>query len=128
MMLDARGDQHRSERRGLRAIGRGGGGPQQPAKHVWRARIILATAEGCGTAEIMRRAGSRSPVCGAGKNGSCARVSSACCATRTTVSEVAATHWISSTGSPWHARKADRVLAERSCVQVLLISSAVEVA
>jgi hypothetical protein len=25
-------------------------------KHVWRARIILATAEGCGTAEIMRRA------------------------------------------------------------------------
>jgi hypothetical protein len=26
-------------------------------KHVWRARIILATAEGCGTAEIMRRAG-----------------------------------------------------------------------
>ena len=27
-----------------------------PQKHVWRARIILATAEGCGTAEIMRRA------------------------------------------------------------------------
>jgi Homeodomain-like domain len=26
-------------------------------KHVWRARIILATAEGCGTAEITRRAG-----------------------------------------------------------------------
>src|SRR5512132_3144972 len=26
-------------------------------KHVWRARIILATAEGCGTMEIMRRAG-----------------------------------------------------------------------
>ena len=25
-------------------------------KHVWRARIILATAAGCGTAEIMRRA------------------------------------------------------------------------
>jgi hypothetical protein len=25
-------------------------------KHVWRAQIILATAEGCGTAEIMRRA------------------------------------------------------------------------
>ena len=25
-------------------------------KHVWRARIILATAEGCGTGEIMRRA------------------------------------------------------------------------
>src|SRR5262252_2074439 len=28
-----------------------------PQKHVWRARMILATAEGCGTAEIMRRAG-----------------------------------------------------------------------
>jgi hypothetical protein len=26
-------------------------------KHVWRARIILATAEGYGTMEIMRRAG-----------------------------------------------------------------------
>ena len=28
-----------------------------PQKHVWRANIILATAEGCGTAEIMRRSG-----------------------------------------------------------------------
>jgi hypothetical protein len=26
-----------------------------PQKHVWRAKIILATADGCGTAEIMRR-------------------------------------------------------------------------
>ncbi len=25
-----------------------------PQKHVWRARIILLTADGCGTAEIMR--------------------------------------------------------------------------
>ena len=30
-------------------------------KHVWRARIILATVEGCGTAEIMRRAGVSKP-------------------------------------------------------------------
>src|SRR5215813_11195097 len=30
-------------------------------KHAWRARIILATAEGCGTAEIMRRAGVSKP-------------------------------------------------------------------
>ena len=30
-------------------------------KHVWRARIILATAEGCGTTEIMRRAGVSKP-------------------------------------------------------------------
>jgi hypothetical protein len=30
-------------------------------KPVWRARIILATAEGCGTAEIMRRAGVSKP-------------------------------------------------------------------
>jgi transposase len=32
-----------------------------PQKHVWRARIILATGEGCGTAEIMRRAGVSKP-------------------------------------------------------------------
>ena len=30
-------------------------------KHVWRARIILATAEGWGTAEVMRRAGVSKP-------------------------------------------------------------------
>ena len=28
-----------------------------PQKHVWRAYIVLLTADGCGTAEIMRRAG-----------------------------------------------------------------------
>ena len=28
-----------------------------PQKHVWRANIVLLTAEGCGTAEIRRRAG-----------------------------------------------------------------------
>ena len=28
-----------------------------PQKHVWRAGIILATASGFGTAEIMRRTG-----------------------------------------------------------------------
>ena len=28
-----------------------------PQKHVWRAKIILSTADGCGTAEIMRRSG-----------------------------------------------------------------------
>ncbi len=32
-----------------------------PQKHVWRARIVLATAEGLGTAEIMRRAGVSKP-------------------------------------------------------------------
>src|SRR5438093_11957324 len=31
-------------------------------KHVWRAQIILATADGCGTAEIMRRSGKSKPV------------------------------------------------------------------
>ncbi len=33
-----------------------------PQKHVRRAHIILATAEGCGTAEIMRRSGKSKPV------------------------------------------------------------------
>jgi transposase len=28
-----------------------------PQKHVWRAQIVLLTADGCGTAEIMRRSG-----------------------------------------------------------------------
>src|ERR1700730_16351369 len=33
-----------------------------PQKHVWRAKVILATADGCGTAEIMRRSGKSKPV------------------------------------------------------------------
>lgn len=33
-----------------------------PQKHVWRAQIILATADGCGTSEIMRRSGKSKPV------------------------------------------------------------------
>ena len=38
-----------------------------PQKHVWRAKITLATADGCGMAEIMRRSGKAKPVvdCGA---------------------------------------------------------------
>src|SRR3712207_9294706 len=32
-----------------------------PQKHVWRARIILGTAEGLGTNAIMRRAGVSKP-------------------------------------------------------------------
>src|SRR4051812_4119662 len=33
-----------------------------PKKHVWRARIVLLTADGLGTAEIMRRTGKSKPV------------------------------------------------------------------
>ena len=33
-----------------------------PQKQVWCAQIILATADGCGTAEIMRRSGKAKPV------------------------------------------------------------------
>ena len=33
-----------------------------PQKHVWRAKIILATADGCGTTAIMRRSGKSKPV------------------------------------------------------------------
>src|ERR1700694_1869404 len=36
--------------------------PNAPQKHVWRANIILATADGCGTAEVMRRSGKSKPV------------------------------------------------------------------
>ena len=49
----------RSDRRQLEAIVADRGAPQ---KHVWRANIILATADGCGTAEIMRRSGKSKPV------------------------------------------------------------------
>jgi Winged helix-turn helix len=31
-------------------------------KHVWRAKTILAMADGCGTSEIMRRSGKAKPV------------------------------------------------------------------
>jgi Homeodomain-like domain len=37
------------------------GDRNSPQKHVWRAEIILVTAEGCGTAEIMRRTGVSKP-------------------------------------------------------------------
>ena len=33
-----------------------------PQKHVWRANIVLATADGCGTFEVMRRSGKSKPV------------------------------------------------------------------
>src|SRR4030088_784149 len=34
----------------------------EPQKHVWRAQGIVVTADGCGTAEIMRRSGKSKPV------------------------------------------------------------------
>jgi transposase len=49
----------RDDRRRLEAIVADRSAPQ---KHVWRAKIILATADGCGTAEIMRRSGRSKPV------------------------------------------------------------------
>src|SRR6201987_2347540 len=47
------------DRRQLEAIV---GDRNTPQKHVWRAKIILATADGCGTTEIMRRSGKAKPV------------------------------------------------------------------
>ena len=47
------------DRRQLEAII---GDRNAPQKHVWRAQIILATADGCGTTEIMRRSGKAKPV------------------------------------------------------------------
>lgn len=38
------------------------GGRNTPQKHSARARVILATAEGCGTLEIVRRSGLSKPV------------------------------------------------------------------
>jgi len=54
-----------------------------PQKHVWRARIILATAEGYGTAAIMQRAGVSKPcVWRWQERGSCARALLVCCVRR----------------------------------------------
>jgi transposase len=49
----------RADRRRLEAIVADRSAPQ---KHMWRANIILATADGCGTVEIMRRSGKSKPV------------------------------------------------------------------
>jgi len=49
----------RDDRRRLEAIVADRSAPQ---KHVWRTKIILATADGCGTTEIMRRSGKSKPV------------------------------------------------------------------
>jgi transposase len=49
----------REDRRRLEAIVSARGAPQ---KYVWRAKIVLATADGCGTGEIMRRSGKAKPV------------------------------------------------------------------
>jgi transposase len=48
-----------ADRRQLEAIVSDRNAPQ---KHVWRAKIIIATADGCGTTEIMRRSGKAKPV------------------------------------------------------------------
>src|ERR1700745_259442 len=48
----------RADRRRLEVIVSDRSAPQ---KHVWRAQIILATADGCGTIEIMRRSGKAKP-------------------------------------------------------------------
>ena len=49
----------RADRRRLEAVVADRSAPQ---KHVWRANIILATADGCGTTEVMRRSGKAKPV------------------------------------------------------------------
>jgi transposase len=48
-----------SDRRQLEAIISDRSAPQM---HVWRAIIVLATDDGCGTAEIKRRSGKSKPV------------------------------------------------------------------
>src|SRR3982074_2048584 len=53
-----------------------------PQKHVWRANVILATADGCGTAEIMRRSGKSKPVVWTWQAWFMAEASKGCCATR----------------------------------------------
>src|SRR3954464_2827692 len=47
------------ERKRLEAIVASGSSPQ---KHVWRARIVLLSADGVGTMEIQRRTGKAKPT------------------------------------------------------------------
>src|SRR4051794_41901602 len=47
------------ERKRLEAVVASGNSPQ---KHVWRARIVLLSADGVGTAEIQRRTGKAKPT------------------------------------------------------------------
>jgi hypothetical protein len=52
-----------------------------PQKHVWRAEVVLLTAERRGTAEIMRRGICPSPRSGAGRSATSRLASKGCCAT-----------------------------------------------
>ena len=72
LMFDARGDQYRGEAADRERLAAVAADLNTPQKHVWRARIILATAEGCGTPRSCTAPGCRSRVCGAGKSGLCA--------------------------------------------------------
>src|SRR6516165_3806718 len=51
-------------------------------KHVWRARIILLTADGVGTTGIERRTARTRLVCGAGRSASCGKACTGSCATK----------------------------------------------
>ena len=68
------------DRRRLKALARDRNAPQK--KHVWRARIVLLSADGVSTNETMRQTASRRPVSGAGRNASCRKDTAASCATR----------------------------------------------
>jgi hypothetical protein len=48
-----------ADRRELEAVVANRNSPQ---KHVWRAKIVLLTADGCGTAEIMQATGKAKTV------------------------------------------------------------------
>jgi hypothetical protein len=52
-----------------------------PQKHVWRAGIILATADGLGTGEIMRRTGKSKPSVWRWQERFMREACPACCAT-----------------------------------------------
>ena len=69
----------RSVRGRLEAITRDRNASQ---KHAWRAAIILSSADGVGTNEIMRRSSLSKPLCGAGRNASCMRAWTGSCATK----------------------------------------------
>jgi hypothetical protein len=49
------------------------GTPTSAQKHVWRAKVILLSCQGLGTAAILQVTGKSKPSSGDGRNASCPR-------------------------------------------------------
>ncbi|MHC2296431.1 hypothetical protein ACVJBD_000637 [Rhizobium mongolense] len=60
------------------------------AQHVWRAVVVLLSADGVCTTEVVRRTGTSKTCVRRWQKRSCRKVSTACCATRLALPDQAA--------------------------------------